>query len=287
MVDSGREPAQSSTLTPQMKAALESMLKQQAQEQVVSNLPAIGPYALPALAGIFSAQQGVAGYQQGEQKSLGSGLFQQAKNPISWQVPSRFLGSALGSTFGSSKGEDQTKRDALRQLMQSRGMLGQDYTLGLADGSRFDIGVDGGKRLANGARPYDVDFSQKTAGQDVGYIQALADIISQGDRKGASDLTGYFVNAARSGGDALKNFAGFYKQAGLNHQTALDRITSLEKAGRIDKERADAERGGIMQLLSALSGPQPQPTPAPTPVYRSTTRSPGILKDGTRISYGR
>lgn len=160
------------------------------------------------------------------------------------------IGGLIKGFSGSGKSKDQVYRDSLRKLLQDRGVIDKNWSIGLSNGARYDIGKDADTKV-NGLHPFDVDFSKSTAGQDVGYLQPLAAIISQGNQKGASDLTGYFVNASRSQGDPIKNMVGFYNQAGLNATSAMERINNLEALGLIDKQHADAYRGGINQLKSA------------------------------------
>lgn len=196
------------------------------------------------------------------------------------------------NVFGSKSAEQQG-RDIDRHKMLERKMINPDWTIGLSDGSRYDIGIDGKHRLADGRKPWEIDMSKDYSGQDIGYINPLATIITGGDAgQRTSDLVGQLVNAARSGkGDPIKNMVGFYKQAGLNSTAAIDRINKLEQLGLIDKVRADAYRGGVGQLKSAFGALGTAPAqagiaPMARPIMRSTTRSPGILKDGTRINYG-
>lgn len=268
-----------------------------AATQGLEAAPAAGAGSyLPGLAGAYGAYNLLSkdkvspgrGALQGA--ASGAGIGYSLGGPVGAGIGAGIggVGGLIKGLSGSGKGEDQVYRDSLRKILRDRNVIDQNWSIGLADGRRYDIGKDADTKV-NGLHPFDVDFSQATAGQDVGYLQPLAAILSQGNQKGSSDFTGYFVNAARSGGDPIKNMVSLYNQHGLNATSALERINNLEAMGLIDKSKADAYRGGIGQLKAAWGsiGKTETPQPVSAGLPRSTTRSPGILKNGQRIQYGR
>lgn len=241
---------------------------------VASGLPATGvvPYlgAAGALAGAYGLHKGI---QAGDRKTsalggmaLGGGLAAAAPlvglGPVGWGALalSALGGGALGGLaghVGGGKSQAQQTRDKLRQYAIEKGFAGKDFNVALADGSKFNIGLDGKATLKNQGvnidgkntrHFYDVDFSNPLAGKTVVALSPLiSSLLGEGaSEKQKSDLAGMFANAVMSNAKTFKD---------------------------VQKNIGAIQRG-------AIGAP---PTPKLPP--RSKTKSPGISKDGKRIDY--
>lgn len=148
----------------------------------------------------------------------------------------------MASLLGGGKGKDQRGRDQFRKEMKDRGMLSDGYNLNLADGNKYDIGLDGSHKN------YNVDFSRAGIGDVVGSVNPLAYIMARGDEKKATDLAGYYANAASSSGSANDNALKFYKDAGIDRNQAWQAIDQMVQEGKIDSGKGDAFKAGIDKL---------------------------------------
>jgi hypothetical protein len=140
----------------------------------------------------------------------------------------RTIGGAVNAQFGSGKDRDQMDRDRVRDYWKDQGLIevGEDgnWYLTLADGTKFDIGKDGGAMLQNQStnidgQPdrhyYDVDWSNASSPEMAGYLKPLALAMSGiSDEKLNSDFTGYLTNAVQSSGDQIGNIKSLYEQFG-------------------------------------------------------------------------
>lgn len=166
---------------------------------------------------------------------------------------------AFSNLFSSGKSHDQKMRDGVRKMLLQQGIIDSNYTIGLADGSRYDIGIDGRPRAEFGGRkPYEVDFTNPLAGDVVGLVNPLANLIAGSDEKLSIAFAGYFANAATSnaGGDIEKardNVRAIYSQFKMDPQDIVSGLAQLTSTGKITKDVFDAFMGGIGDLLS----PQP------------------------------
>lgn len=178
--------------------------------------------------------------------------------------PTGFLGrGALKkglSMFGSGKGEDQMRRDAVRKMLKEGGFLGEgdDWNLENPDGTSFDIGKDGGARLENGRGYMDVDTTKQ--GASIGAMNPLAYIITGGDEKLATNFAGYFTNTVTQGDGANNpvianaNALDKYKKAGLDTpQKAHAAIDELVKSGKLAADKAQAFHGGINTVFGQVN----------------------------------
>lgn len=219
----------------------------------------------------------------------------QKTNPATWAIAS----------FMSHKDADQMARDRYRSYLKDSGLVDDAYAYTDQNGRKIDFGADGSARLQNmnGANidgetdrgTYDVDFTNKLAGQTVGYLNPLASIQIGGNQgrsqKLQNDATGMLVNAALNGAtdqsSAQANALNLFKRSG--YDTADKAIQALSQYKDQLGDTYDAQVGGIRQVFAGAPAPQPQPslTNVPTTPYRSSTRSPGIGKDGKPIRYAR
>lgn len=164
------------------------------------------------------------------------------------KIGDKLTAKALG-TFGSSKGEDQVKRDAVRKALQEGGFFGEgkdDWTLDNPDGSGWNVGIDGSKLAQQTA----VDTEKQ--GAAIGAMNPLAYLLTGGDEKLATSFAGYFTNTITQGAGgsdlavANANALDKYKKAGFDTpEKAHAGIDELVKAGKLDPEKAAAFHGGI------------------------------------------
>lgn len=168
------------------------------------------------------------------------------------------IGAIAGGLIGSiktGKHKDQKVRDAVRDVLIERGVLSSDYKIGLADGSRFDIGIDGGpKKALGGLRPFEVDLKNPLAKYAISWMNPIFAIVSQGNEKIHTDFVGYFANAALSNAkdlnDVRANVNAIMKQFGLNNEAVAQATIQAAQAGLIDEPVAAAWLNGIEERLS-------------------------------------
>ncbi len=178
------------------------------------------------------------------------------------------VGGALMGVFGKKKKHpEHVARDQMRALLQEAGFLDKDYSLKLADGSVFSLAVDGKKKLENvggGSRfGYQFDPTHPHSGAAIGMLQPLAQILTGGDQKLATDLTGYLVNAVTSNTGDLsqvrQNVIAIYEQSGASLEDVAAMIVEMGDRSVISEHHRDAYLGGIMsvadeEMLYAISG---------------------------------
>jgi hypothetical protein len=187
------------------------------------------------------------------------------------------IGAIAGGLLGSiktGKHKDQKARDQVREFLVSNGILASDYTIGLADGSRFNIGIDGGpKKELGGRRPFEVDLSNPMAKYAISWMNPVIALLSQGNDKIHTDFVGYFANAALSNAksidDVKANVNGFIEQFGLDDAKIAQGTIEAAKTGLIDEGTAMAWLNGIEERtnpevkLDLTSSSIVKPTVAP------------------------
>ena len=194
-------------------------------------------------------------------------------NPATWAA----------RTWGSSKDEGQLKRDFIRDKLYEAELLTKKegdshHYIELADGSLFDVGVDG-KNTFEGVEgdklhPYDVDFKNPEAVRAAELLNPLTTILIGKNEKAASDFTGYFTNAALSNGAMLDNVKHIYEKAGLDKEGYLAVIDKMVADGRIEASEAEAFKSRAPQIFDGApaapkapqnSGLAPAPNAQPAP----------------------
>lgn len=119
----------------------------------------------------------------------------------------RLLGKpSIGQMVTTNKSQPQQMRDAFRTKLIDTGVADKDYHVTLADGSKFNIGLDGKTKYENAdgskRNAWDVDFSNPLAKYAVGQIDPMIrNIYGAGDPKSKvfpEQYTGMLVNAATS-----------------------------------------------------------------------------------------
>ena len=171
------------------------------------------------------------------------------------------IGTAIGAVAGmvvggligcitSGKHKDQKVRDAVRENLLGAGIIDDNYSIGLADGSRYNIGIDGGpKDEFGGRRPFELDFSNPMVQYAVAWINPLVHLGIGGNEKIKTDFVGYFANAAVSNAKTLEdvrdNVHAIFGQFGVNDEKLAQGIVSAAQQGLLDEQTAMAYLGGI------------------------------------------
>jgi hypothetical protein len=152
-------------------------------------------------------------------------------------VALRLMGKrSIGKMMTTGKSDAQLLRDDFRGLLKQTGVADDNYNVTLADGSQFNIGLDGKTKYQNvgenidgkkSRNAWDVDFSNPLAKFAVDKINPMiANIYKGTDGKlNPEQYTGMLVNAvtsnAKSEEDILANInamlgkSTFAKQAGI------------------------------------------------------------------------
>jgi len=149
----------------------------------------------------------------------------------------RLMGKrSIGKMMTTGKSDAQLLRDDFRGLLKETGVADNDYNVTLADGSQFNIGLDGKTKYQNVGEnidkkktrnAWDVDFSNPLAEFAVKQINPMIQNIYKGadGKLNIEQYTGMLVNAATSNAksqdDVIANInamlgkSTFAKQAGV------------------------------------------------------------------------
>lgn len=161
-----------------------------------------------------------------------------------------FAGAIVGGSVKTGKHKDQVGRDRVRDFYQKNGLADKDYQVSLADGSTFDIGIDGSGgrhevahpelltkqdagRAKKGLSAYDVDYTN-----DLDYSSALAGIslsrlLAGGKAKNVDQLGSQLANAGLGNVGYGKEFTPENFEKVMANQRAF-----FAKAGIKDKAEA-------------------------------------------------
>ena len=165
-------------------------------------------------------------------------------NPITMPLQAA---SDLGINFWSGKDADQLSRDQWRSDWQDKGVLDNNYGLSLGTGTT-NVGAES---RADGSKGYNVDWSNQQQKEAADMAIPLARILSGGDEKKTSDMTGYLSSAiTNSGQDPTTSAIELYKKFGFSDRnSAYSRVQQLESQGVLDKPNADAAYAEIDKLF--------------------------------------
>ena len=168
------------------------------------------------------------------------------------------VGGFLGGLFSrSGKSKEQKERDQIRNSMKQAGIIDQDNSLTLADGTKYDIGKDGGHTIPNlnggFRRAFEIDASNPLSEEMIAMANPLAALISGGKVDRQADIVGYFVNAALSNAnskeDARANMQSIFASFRITPEQAMSGLAQLYHAGLVQKEVAQAYLNGIESLV--------------------------------------
>jgi hypothetical protein len=171
------------------------------------------------------------------------------------------IGTAIGAAIGTFAGgligaitagkhKDQKVRDQMREALVQNGVLDSNYHLPLADGSTYNMGLDGGPRAEfGGLRPYELDFSKPLAKYAISWVNPLIEVLAHGNPKLKTDFVGYFANAALSNArtldDVRRNVDSFMQRFGITNEALAQTIIQAAQRGQLDPKVAAAYVNGI------------------------------------------
>jgi hypothetical protein len=166
----------------------------------------------------------------------------------------RMMGKrSIGKMMTTGKSDAQLLRDDFRGLLKQTGVADDSYNVTLADGSQYNVGLDGKTKLQNVGenidkkktrQAWDVDFSNPLAQFAVTQIDPMIRKIYEGQdgKVKPEQYTGMLVNAATSNAktqeevtaniNAMLSSSEFAKQAGVTPRPVT---TSRQTAPVVNK----------------------------------------------------
>lgn len=207
-----------------------------------TTLGSIGSVALPAVAVGLALnnlwETGMKDILRG--RGTREDWINQGANVATFGLPNfalRLMGKrSIGKMMTTGKSDAQLLRDDFRGLLKETGVADDDYNVTLADGSQFNIGLDGKTKYQNVGEnvdkkktrnAWDVDFSNPLAEFAVKQIDPMIRNIYKGadGKLKLEQYTGMLVNAATSNAktqeevianiNAMLGKSTFAKQAGI------------------------------------------------------------------------
>lgn len=142
---------------------------------------------------------------------------------------------SIGQMMTTGKSDAQLQRDDFRGILKETGVANKNYEVSLADGSKFNIGLDGKTRYTNVGenidgkttrQAWDVDFSNPLAKFATDQIDPMIRSIYAEAPKGVKpeQYTGMLVNAVTSNAKSQQDVQN-------NIQAMLGKSTFAQKAG--------------------------------------------------------
>jgi hypothetical protein len=194
------------------------------------------------------------------------------------------IAGAVGSFTGSSKGKGQMQRDAVRGVLQERGLLDDKFQGTLADGTLTDFGQDGSK--INTKAMNKLQSENPNAFEPA---QQLGDAIAAsygfvGDKArslGRLYVRGALANAQDDPNVAIANMQHFAKQQGITSDLLQTNLNKALEENRISQGEFNRLNSAAQQLVSGGSAmPMPQAAPIPRPKKGEVGRqSAGLYRD--------
>lgn len=238
-----------------------------------STLSSLGSVALPAAAIIA----GLSETWEGGAKDIfrGRGNRQDwtnmGVNAVTGVAPNlvlRWLGKpSIGRMMTSGKSDAQLMRDDFRGVLKEKGIVDNDYNVTLADGSKFNLGLDGKTKYSNAdgkttRNAWDVDLQDPLAQYAASKIDPyIRKMYGAGDpKKGMNpeQYTGMVVNAVTKGAKSKEEV-----DANIN---AVLGNKPFEGTAPVRANAAPAPQATQPSPQAAppvRAGPAPQPAPAP------------------------
>lgn len=157
---------------------------------------------------------------------------------------------SIGQMMTTGKSDAQLMRDDFRGLLKQTGVADKNYKVTLADGSKFDIGLDGKTRYQNvgenidgktSRQAWDVDFSNPLAKFATDQIDPMIrNIYAETDGKVKPEqYTGILVNAvtsnAKSEQDVLANIQSMLGKSDLAKKAGVSVATPSKPVARPPK----------------------------------------------------
>lgn len=222
-----------------------------------STLGSVGSVALP----VAAAAIGINNIWESGMKDIVRGRadradwLNQAVNMNPYTAPIniglRLFGKrSVGKMMTTGKSDAQLMRDDFRGLLKQTGVADKNYKVTLADGSKFDIGLDGKTRYQNvgenidgktSRQAWDVDFSNPLAKFATDQIDPMIrNIYAETDGKVKPEqYTGILVNAvtsnAKSEQDVLANIQSMLGKSDLAKKAGVSVATPPKPVARPPK----------------------------------------------------
>jgi hypothetical protein len=239
-----------------------------------TSLGSIGAVALPAAAiaiGLNNMwETGMKDIVRG--RGDRSDWINQGVNVLGGGLPNialRLMGKrSIGKMATTGKSDAQLLRDDFRGLLKQTGVADNDYNVTLADGSQFNIGLDGKTKYKNSdgettRRAWDVDFTNPYAKYAVNVLDPMIRNIYQGadGQLNLEQYTGMLVNAATSNAksedevraniNAMLGKSTFAKQAGvaLPEMPKGQQVAPIAKTPQVSTPEGRAKSMSIRDVL--------------------------------------
>ena len=180
---------------------------------------------------------------------------------IGMMVGNPLLGAAIGAVAGgimslfknSGKPKEQKERDKMRKALQQTGIIDDKFTIGLADGTRYDVGIDGKAKPEFGNRkPFEIDPSNQLAQSVNQVFMQLANRLFQGNTNLTTSLAGYLTNASLSNanGDQAavqKNMEAIFAQFApvLGGATSTGGTSTVSQSGATANASAVSNKSAV------------------------------------------
>lgn len=230
-----------------------------------STLASVGSVALPvaaAIAAISNAwETGMKDILRG--RGTREDYINQGVNMLTGGLPNialRMMGKrSIGKMMTTGKSDAQLLRDDFRGLLKQTNVADDKYNVTLADGSQFNIGLDGKTKYENVGtnidgktkrNAWDVDFSNPLAQYAVNQIDPMIRNIYQGvgGKVKPEQYTGMLVNAVTSNAKSQEDVLA-------NINAMLGKSTLVQSAG-----------GQPPQGQPQVRPPAPMPPPQAKPI---------------------
>ena len=170
----------------------------------------------------------------------------------------RLMGKrSIGKMMTTGKSDAQLNRDDFRGFLKEKGVADDNYEITLANGSKFNIGLDGKTKYTNTdgkttRNAWDVDFSNPLAKMAVNKIDPIIRSMYANPPKGVhpEQYTGMLVNAVTSNAK--------------NEQEVMANINAITNKGQIGRTQPPPTAPPTTQAAPpAITPPATTPTPAP------------------------
>ena len=230
--------------------AVEDMPRSQAMEPAVIGMASAGAAIGTGIAGAVAVGSAVAagGLTAAAATGAAVGSVVPGLGTAIGAAVGVIAGVAIAST-GSGKGSAQAMRDGWRDSLHKSGIVDDEYNVTLADGSKFNIGLDGGHQWDNvdgtkrGAT--EIDWNDPVAASGVldGHVFALATGLdpTSNEKFGLFHSTaGMAVNAASSNAQSPEemraNIASMLSDGGVSPEAAGFRLEVLRLTNKISEQ---------------------------------------------------
>ena len=168
------------------------------------------------------------------------------------------LVGGVSSLFGSGKSIEQKKRDKIREWLQDQQIIDANWSLELADGSLYNIGIDGKNKLisldGSARNQYDIDFENPLASQTVAWLNPVFEVLLAEDQDLKSQFVGYFTNAVMNNAADLEtvkeNILAIFEKFPFTSEDIFTGLVSLAESGQMDQTTLTIHLSNFEDLLS-------------------------------------